>query len=134
MAVGVVYAGIVRGEGLISVAGAFALSLGIAVQNIPEGAIVSLPLKSIGCSKAKSFLYGALSGVVEPFGAIITILLFKVCLPVFPYFLGFAAGAMLYVVIEELVPGMAEAEGDNIGTLLFAVGFSLMMSLDVALG
>lgn len=134
MAVGVVYAGIISGEGLMSVAGAFALSLGIAVQNIPEGAIVSLPLKSIGYSKARSFIYGVLSGIVEPVGAIITILLFNLCLPIFPIFLGFAAGAMLYVVVEELIPGMTRGECDNIGTILFAVGFTLMMSLDVALG
>ena len=134
MAVGVVYAGIISGEGLISLAGAFALSLGIAVQNIPEGAIVSLPLKSIGFSKVKSFGYGVLSGVVEPIGAVITILLFNLCLPVFPFFLGFAAGAMVYVVVDELIPGMTRGGCDNIGTLLFAVGFSLMMSLDVALG
>lgn len=134
MAVGVVYAGIISGEGLMSVAGAFALSLGIAVQNVPEGAIVSLPLKTIGYSKLKSFGCGVLSGVVEPVGAVITILLFNLCLPVFPFFLGFAAGAMVYVVVEELIPGMTRGGCDDIGTMLFAVGFSLMMSLDVALG
>lgn len=134
MAVGVVYAGILSGEGLMSVAGAFALSLGIAVQNIPEGAIVSLPLKSIGYGKVKSFVYGVLSGVVEPIGAIITMLLFNLCLPIFPFFLGFAAGAMVYVVVEELIPEMTRGRCDDIGTLLFAVGFSLMMTLDVALG
>ena len=134
MAVGVVYAGISSGEGLMSVAGAFALSLGIAVQNIPEGAIVSLPLNATGYSKLKSFLFGVLSGAVEPIGAVITILLFNLCLPVFPLFLGFAAGAMVYVVVEELIPAMTKGRCDNIGALLFAVGFTLMMSLDVALG
>ncbi len=134
MAVGVVWAGLLTGEGALSKAGALALSLGIAVQNIPEGAIVSLPLKSAGYGKAKSFAYGVLSGIVEPIGAVITILLFGLCLPIFPYFLGFAAGAMMYVVVEELIPGMTRGRCDDIGTLLFAVGFSLMMSLDVALG
>ena len=134
MAVGVVYAGLISGKSTVSLASAFALSLGIAIQNIPEGAIVSLPLKSIGCRKSKAFIYGVLSGVVEPIGAIITIMLFGICLPVLPYFLGFAAGAMLYVVVGELIPEMNGGRFNNIGIICFAVGFSLMMSLDVALG
>ncbi len=134
MAVGVVYASLLNGEGSVNKAAAFALSLGIAVQNIPEGAIVSLPLKSAGCRRFKAFGYGVLSGAVEPIGAIITVLLFGVCLPVLPYFLGFAAGAMLYVVVGELIPEMNSGRFNNVGTICFAVGFSLMMSLDVALG
>ncbi len=134
MAVGVVYAGLLSGESAVSEAAALALSIGIAVQNIPEGAIVSLPLKSAGYGKMKSFAYGVLSGVVEPIGAIITILLFSLCAPILPYFLGFAAGAMLYVVVEELIPNMKGGKHGNVGALFFAAGFSLMMSLDVALG
>ena len=134
MAVGVVYAGLVNGNVTVSKAAALALSIGIAVQNIPEGAIVSLPLKSAGCGKFKAFGYGVLSGVVEPIGAVITILLFGLFAPVLPYFLGFAAGAMLYVVVEELIPNMSGGKNSDISTLFFAAGFSIMMSLDVALG
>lgn len=134
MAVGVVVAGWLTGNDSISAAGAFALSLGIALQNLPEGAIISMPLKSNGMSRRKSFGYGVLSGIVEPIGAVLTILLAELVVPLLPYMLSFAAGAMLYVVVEELIPEMSEGEHSNIGTIFFAVGFSLMMVLDVALG
>lgn len=134
MAVGVVLAGWMTGEGTISAAAALALSLGIALQNLPEGAIISLPMKSNGMKTGKAFLYGVMSGVVEPMGAIVTILLAKLVVPLLPYLLSFAAGAMLYVVVEELIPEMSEGEHSNIGTVFFTVGFSLMMVLDVALG
>ena len=134
MAVGVVYAGYRMGNGDITAMGAFALALGIAIQNLPEGAIVSMPLCSEGCSKPKAFGYGFFSGIVEPIAALLTIALSSIMVPVLPYFLGFAAGAMLYVVVEELIPEMAEGEHTNLGTIMFAVGFSLMMVLDVALG
>ena len=134
MAVGVVYAGYRMGNGDITAMGAFALALGIAIQNLPEGAIVSMPLCSEGCSKTKAFGYGFFSGIVEPIAALLTIALSSIMVPVLPYFLGFAAGAMLYVVVEELIPEMAEGEHTNLGTIMFAVGFSLMMVLDVALG
>ena len=111
-----------------------ALSLGIALQNLPEGAIISMPLKSGGTGRGRAFLYGAASGVVEPLGALLTIALAAVVTPVLPYFLAFAAGAMLYVVVEELIPEMSEGEHSNIGTVFFARGFTLMMMLDVALG
>ncbi|MBQ2880067.1 MAG: ZIP family metal transporter [Anaerotignum sp.] len=134
MAVGVVVAGWLTGNESISAAGALALSLGIALQNLPEGAIISMPLKSQGMKKGKAFAYGVMSGIIEPIGAVITILLADIIVPLLPYMLSFAAGAMLYVVVEELIPEMSEGEHSNIGTIFFAVGFSLMMMLDVALG
>ena len=134
MAVGVVAAGWLTGNESISFAGALALSLGIAMQNIPEGAIISMPLKSNGMNRGKAFGYGVLSGVVEPIGAVITILLAPIIAPALPYLLAFAAGAMLYVVVEELIPEMSEGTHSHIGPVFFAVGFTLMMVLDVALG
>ena len=134
MAVGVVIAGWLSGSSGLSFAGVLALSLGIALQNLPEGAIISMPLRSNGMKKGKAFTYGVLSGIIEPIGAIATILLAKFVVPVLPYLLSFAAGAMLYVVVEELIPEMSEGEHSNIGTIFFAVGFTLMMMLDVALG
>ena len=134
MAVGVVVAGWLTGNESISAAGALALSLGIALQNLPEGAIISMPLKSQGMKKGRAFAYGVMSGVIEPIGAVFTILLADMIVPLLPYMLSFAAGAMLYVVVEELIPEMSEGEHSNIGTVFFAVGFSLMMMLDVALG
>ena len=134
MAVGVVAAGWLTGNESISAAGALALSLGIALQNMPEGAIISMPLNSNGMRKGKAFGYGVLSGVIEPIGAVVTILLADLIVPLLPYLLSFAAGAMLYVVVEELIPEASEGEHSNLGTIFFAVGFSLMMVLDVALG
>lgn len=135
MAVGVVFAGMLADNVEISFAGAMALSIGIAVQNLPEGAIISLPLRSEnGVGKGKAFAYGTLSGAVEPLGALITVLLFRFINPVLPYLLAFAAGAMIYVVVEELIPEASEGEHSNIGTIGFAAGFTLMMVLDVALG
>lgn len=134
MAVGVVFAGMLSRNTEITMAGAFALSIGIAIQNFPEGAIISMPLKSEGTGKGKAFLYGMLSGAVEPVAAGITILLAGFITPVLPYMLSFAAGAMLYVVVEELIPEASEGEHSNIGTIGFAAGFVLMMILDVALG
>ncbi len=134
MAVGVVYAGISTGNAKISLAGALALSIGIAIQNFPEGLIISMPLHSEGVSKSKSMLYGILSGIVEPIGAILTILAAGLIVPALPYFLSFAAGAMIYVVVEELIPEMSQGKHSNIGTIFFAVGFTVMMILDVALG
>lgn len=134
MAVGAVFAGLLADSTEITLLGAFALSIGIAIQNFPEGAIISMPLKAEGVSKGKSFLYGALSGAVEPLAAVVTILLSGIMVPILPYLLSFAAGAMIYVVVEELIPEMSEGEHSNIGTIFFAVGFSLMMILDVALG
>ena len=134
MAVGVVIAGWLTGNESISAASALALSLGIALQNLPEGAIISMPLKSGGMKRGRAFTYGVLSGVIEPVGAIVTILLAGWIVPVLPYLLSFAAGAMLYVVVEELIPEMSKGEHSNVGTIFFAVGFSLMMVLDVALG
>ena len=134
MAVGVVIAGWLSGESSISFASALALSLGIALQNLPEGAIISMPLRSNGMSRRRAFAYGALSGAVEPIGAVLTILLANLAVPVLPYLLAFSAGAMLYVVVEELIPEMSEGEHSNIGTIFFALGFTLMMVLDVALG
>ena len=133
MAVGVVVAGWMSGESSISFAAALALSLGIALQNLPEGAIISMPLKSGGMSSRRAFGYGVASGVVEPIGALVTIALSGWIIPVLPYLLAFAAGAMLYVVVEELIPEMSRGEHSNIGTVFFAVGFTLMMVLDVAL-
>ena len=134
MAVGVMYAGLRMGGASLSAAGAFALSLGIAIQNFPEGAIISLPLHSGGTSRTRAFLLGALSGLVEPVAALVTILLADVLTPVLPVLLSFAAGAMLYVVVEELIPESAAGHHSNIGTIGFAIGFALMMALDVALG
>ena len=135
MAVGVVFAGMLSGSTGITAAGAFSLAIGIAIQNFPEGAIISMPLKSEGqMSRKKAFLYGTLSGVVEPVGAALTIALASVIDPFLPYLLSFAAGAMLYVVVEELIPEASEGEHSNLGTVGFAVGFVLMMVLDVALG
>lgn len=134
MAVGVVYAGYLSGSAQITAAGALALSLGIAIQNFPEGAIISLPLRAEGMGKARAFWGGVLSGIVEPIGAVLTILAASLIVPALPYLLSFAAGAMLYVVVEELIPEMSQGAHSNIGTVFFAVGFSLMMVLDVALG
>ena len=134
MAVGVVYAGYMSGHTDITLAGALALSIGIAIQNFPEGAIISMPLKSEGMSKGKSFLYGVLSGIVEPAGGILTILAAGLIVPALPYFLSFAAGAMIYVVVEELIPEMSEGKHSDIGTIFFSLGFVVMMVLDVTLG
>lgn len=134
MAVGVALAGAMGNNSYMSMAGALALSLGIAIQNFPEGAIVSMPLRSAGNSRRKSFLMGTLSGVVEPIGALVTILLAAVIVPVLPYLLAFAAGAMIYVVVEELIPETQEGKHSNMGTIGFAIGFLLMMILDVMLG
>lgn len=134
MAVGVVYAGWLSGESNIGVAAALALAIGIGIQNFPEGAIVSMPLRAEGMSKAKTFWYGVLSGIVEPIAAVITILAASAVVPVLPYLLSFAAGAMMYVVVEELIPEMSAGKHSNLGTIAFAVGFVLMMTLDVALG
>lgn len=133
MAVGVVYAGFRSGSAQITAAGALALSIGIAIQNFPEGAIISMPLRAEGMPKGRAFLGGVLSGVVEPIGAILTILAAQLIVPALPYLLSFAAGAMLYVVVEELIPEMSQGQHSNIGTLFFAVGFSIMMVLDIAL-
>lgn len=133
MAVGVTFAGLLAAGSPITMTAAFALAAGIAIQNFPEGAIISMPLKSDGIGKGKAFLYGVLSGVVEPIAAAATILLTSITQPLLPYFLSFAAGAMLYVVVEELIPESAEGEHSNIGTVGFAVGFLIMMILDVAL-
>ena len=134
MAVGVVYAGLLSGSTQITTAGALALSLGIAIQNFPEGAIISMPLRAEGESKGKAFLGGVLSGIVEPLGAALTILAARLIVPALPYLLSFAAGAMLYVVVEELIPEMSQGKHSTIGTIAFAAGFSVMMALDVALG
>lgn len=133
MAVGVVYAGWIAGNKDISIMSALVLSIGIAIQNIPEGAVISMPLHAQGVPKKKAFAYGVLSGAVEPAGAIITIVLSGIIIPALPYLLSFAAGAMLYVVIEELIPEMSQGKHTNISTIMFAAGFSLMMVLDVAL-
>ena len=134
MAVGVVFAGVLAEKSGITLAAALALSLGIAIQNFPEGAIISLPLKGEGMSSNRAFLYGTLSGVVEPVAAILTVLMYRVLAPVLPYLLAFAAGAMMYVVVEELIPESAQGSHSDMGTIGFAVGFVLMMILDVALG
>lgn len=134
MAVGVVFAGVISQESTITMAGALILSIGIAIQNFPEGAIISMPLRSEGMSKSKSFLYGFLSGVVEPIGAVLTILFSTTIQPLMPYLLSFAAGAMIYVVVEELIPEASVGEHSNIGTIGFGLGFVIMMILDVALG
>ena len=134
MAVGVVYAGLVAGTSGISKTAALALAIGIAIQNFPEGAIISMPLRAEGISRKKAFIYGTLSGIVEPIGALLTVAASALIAPAMPYLLSFAAGAMLYVVVEELIPEMSEGEHSNIGTIFFALGFSIMMALDVALG
>lgn len=134
MAVGVVFAGAIAQNTGITMAGAVALAAGIAIQNFPEGAIISMPLKSEGMSKSKAFLYGTLSGIVEPIGAILTIALTNLIVPILPYFLSFAAGSMIYVVVEELIPESQNGEHSNIGTIGVAIGFIIMMILDVALG
>lgn len=134
MAVGVVYAGFISGNSSITAGGALALALGIAIQNFPEGAIISMPLCAAGKSKGRAFLDGALSGAVEPVGAALTILAAGLIVPAMPYLLSFAAGAMIYVVVEELIPEMSSGEHSNIGVVMFALGFTLMMALDVALG
>lgn len=134
MAVGVAFAGAIIGNTTITMAGALALAIGIAIQNFPEGAIISMPLKAEGKKKSKAFLYGTLSGIVEPIGAIITILLTKLVVPVLPYLLSFAAGAMIYVVVEELIPASQKGKHSNLATIGVAIGFVIMMILDVALG
>ena len=134
MAVGVVYAGYLAGTAQITAAGALALSLGIAIQNFPEGAIISMPLRAEGMKKGRAFWGGVLSSIVEPIGAVLTILAAGIVVPALPYLLSFAAGAMLYVVVEELIPEMSQGQHSNVGTVFFAVGFSVMMVLDVALG
>ena len=134
MAVGVVLAGTLTGDVFLPMAGAIALSIGIAIQNFPEGAIIAMPLKSEGYSKKKAFLFGALSGIVEPIAAIITILFADKIYPILPYVLSFAAGAMIYVVVEELIPESQSDQHSNLGTIAFAFGFVLMMILDITLG
>lgn len=134
MSVGVTFAGAMIGNTGVTMAGAFALAVGIAIQNFPEGAIISMPLRSEGVSRLRSFAYGALSGIVEPVGALITILLAKQIVPALPFLLAFAAGAMIYVVVEELIPESQSGEHSNIGTIGVAFGFVIMMILDVALG
>ena len=134
MAVGVTFAGVLADNTMMTLAGAFALSIGIAIQNFPEGAIISMPLKSQGLTKRRAFAYGALSGIVEPIAALVTILLTGLVVPLLPYLLSFAAGAMIYVVVEELIPEAQTGEHTNISTVGVAVGFVLMMILDVALG
>ena len=134
MSVGVTFAGALIGDAAITMAGAFALAIGIAIQNFPEGAIISMPLRSEGVSRGRAFVYGALSGIVEPIGAFITILLAEQIVSALPVFLAFAAGAMIYVVVEELIPEAQAGEHSNIGTVGVAFGFVIMMILDVALG
>jgi len=134
MAVGVVYAGFLSNNSTMTLGGALALSLGIAIQNFPEGAIISMPLHAQGKSKGKSFLLGVGSGAVEPIGGLLTILAAGFLVPAMPYLLSFAAGAMLYVVVEELIPEMSSGEHSNIGVIMFSFGFTVMMALDVALG
>lgn len=134
MAVGVVFAGWLAGSAQLSMTGALVLSIGIAIQNFPEGAIISMPLRAEGKSKGRAFLGGVLSGIVEPIAAVLTLLASSFIVPALPYLLSFAAGAMIYVVVEELIPEMSTGSHSNIGTIFFAVGFSLMMVLDVALG
>ena len=134
MAVGVVFAGLLSGSAEITAGGALALSLGIAIQNFPEGAIISMPLHAEGKTKGRAFADGVLSGAVEPVGAILTVLFAGLFVPAMPYLLSFAAGAMIYVVVEELIPEMSAGEHSNVGVVMFALGFTLMMALDVALG
>ena len=134
MAVGVVFAGLISGSAEITAGGALALSIGIAIQNFPEGAIISMPLHAEGKTKGRAFLDGALSGTVEPIGALLTVLFAGLFVPAMPYLLSFAAGAMMYVVVEELIPEMSVGEHSNVGVVMFALGFTVMMALDVALG
>ena len=134
MAVGVVFAGAITGNSGITLAGAIALAIGIAIQNFPEGAIISMPLKAEGISKFKAFLYGTLSGIVEPIGAILTIGLTSIVVPILPYILSFAAGAMIYVVVEELIPSAQTGEHSNMSTIGLSIGFIVMMILDITLG
>ena len=134
MAVGVVFAGMYSGETSLTLAAAFALSIGMAIQNIPEGAVVSMPLRAEGHKRGKTFLYGALSGVVEPIAAAITLLFLEYTVPAMPFLLSFSAGAMLYVVVEELIPASQAGKHSNVGTIGFAIGFVLMMLLDVVVG
>lgn len=134
MAVGALYAGAMAEDAEITVAAALVLSLGIAIQNFPEGAIISIPLHGEGMKKSKAFTYGMLSGIVEPLAAVATILVAKIVVPVLPYMLGFAAGAMIYVVVEELIPEMSEGEHSHLGTFMFMIGFTAMMVMDVVLG
>ena len=134
MAVGVVYAGWLAGSSGLTLMGAMALSIGIAIQNFPEGEIISMPLRAEGESKGKAFLGGVFSGAVEPIGAVLTLLAAQLVIPLLPYFLSFAAGTMLYVVVEELIPEMSQGKHSNIGTIFFAAGFGIMMVIDVALG
>ncbi len=134
MAVGVTFAGVITGNTSITLAAAFVLSIGIAIQNFPEGAIISMPLRGEGISRSKAFLYGTASGIVEPIAAILTILLTGLVVPILPYLLAFAAGAMIYVVVEELIPESQAGKHTNIGTIGVAIGFVMMMVLDVALG
>lgn len=134
LSAGAVFAGVLAQNSTVTLAGAFALSIGIAIQNFPEGAIISLPLRSEGMGRGRSFLCGALSGIVEPIAAGLTLLLAAYVQPILPYLLSFSAGAMIYVVVEELIPEASEGEHSNIGTITFALGFVLMMVLDVALG
>lgn len=134
MAVGVVYAGAIMQEADITVTAALVLSLGIAIQNFPEGAIISIPLHGEGMKKSRAFTYGMLSGVVEPLAAVLTILVAEFVVPALPYMLGFAAGAMIYVVVEELIPEMSEGEHSHLGTFMFMIGFTAMLIMDVVLG
>ncbi len=134
MAVGVVLAGAVSSDAAVSTAGAFALALGIAIQNFPEGAIITIPLASEGMKKGKAFGMGVLSGIIEPIGAVLTFAAAGLVVPLLPYFLSFAAGAMIYVVVEELIPGMSTGKHSNLGTMMFSLGFTFMMILDVILG
>ncbi len=134
LSLGAVFAGMLTESGGLTLAGALALSVGIAIQNFPEGAIISMPLKTEGSGKGRAFMMGALSGIVEPIAALVTLLLAQYVTPVLPYLLAFSAGAMIYVVVEELIPEASEGEHSNIGTIGFALGFVLMMILDVALG
>lgn len=134
MSVGVVLAGVLSGNTGLTISAALALALGIAIQNFPEGAIISIPLKAEGISRGRAFLYGTLSGIVEPIATIITILLTGLVTPILPYILAFAAGAMIYVVVEELIPESQIGEHSNIGTIGVAIGFVVMMILDVSLG
>ena len=134
MAVGVVLAGWMAGNDTITATATMALSIGIAIQNFPEGAIISMPLRAEGVGKGRAFLYGVLSGIVEPLAAILTMLAAGLILPALPYLLGFAAGAMIYVVVEQLIPEASAGEHSNLGTMFFAAGFTIMLALDVALG
>lgn len=134
MAVGVVFAGWLSGNETITIAGALTLAVGIAIQNFPEGAIISMPLRAEGMKKGEAFLWGTLSGVVEPLGAIVTIWVSGFVVPILPYLLSFAAGAMNYVVVEELIPEMSQGKHSNLGTVFFSLGFTIMLTLDVALG